>query len=158
MLQLVTADLAGCATAEFLKAILALLSFPDSYTCKKGIALSNMLLNRCVSHRHLIPFVAKDIFRAALMVLVQSDKWLVGLEWEIAELLQDIYCRMVLGLCEASDRKKHMEGVDAAPRNVLLGIGTPITEINSLETQLRGVSSKKKEARLLQGFCQQFLA
>ena len=91
------------------------------------------------------------------MVLVQSDKWLVGLEWEIAELLQDIYCRMVLGLCEASDRQKHMEGVDAAPRNVLLGIGTPITEVNPLETQLwRFVQEKRR--LLFQGFCQQLFA
>ena len=135
----------------FLKAVLALVSF-DSYTCRKGMALSHMLLERCFSHRHLIPTIGKDLFRAALLVLVQSEKWLVGLEWEIADLLQEVYCQIVLGLREVTDRQKPRHGVDTAPRSVLLDIGTPVAEVNALEGQLCGVVSKKKRRDYFKDF------
>ena len=151
---------------EYIKACLALLSLPDTYACRKGVALTKMLLEVSISdvshgkgqnlHRRqysdLMPVVGKDFFQVALMVLLRRERWLVGLEWELTEVLQEIYCYYVLGLRDVTDRKEPIRCVCDAPRNVLLGLGVTTQAITTLDTQMCSVLSKKKRRDFMKDF------
>jgi hypothetical protein len=61
------------------------------------IIIITRLLDRClVDPRYTVP-IARDAFGAALSVLVFPEGWSAGLEWDLIDLLLDIYLLLVLG-------------------------------------------------------------
>jgi hypothetical protein len=60
------------------------------------IIISRLLVPCLVDPRYTVP-IARDAFGAALSVLVFPEGWSAGLEWDLIDLLLDIYLLLVLG-------------------------------------------------------------
>lgn len=43
------------------------------------------------------PLLANQLFLTAVKNIVTEPKWMVGAEWDVINLVRDIYCRLVLG-------------------------------------------------------------
>jgi hypothetical protein len=137
---------------EYIQACLALLSLPDTHACRRGVVLANVLLDASFQEQSLMPTIGKLFFQVALLVLVQNERWLVGMEWELTELVGNIYADYVLGLRDVTCRKDLKQCLCDEPRGVLLNIGLPTAVISSLEKQLCTVLSKKKRRDFMKDF------
>ncbi len=73
------------------------LGYPDAYTCRRSIAISHRILENVAWVERYTQLLGKQLFTNAIRVTVAEQKWLVGIEWDMINLIRDLYCRLVLG-------------------------------------------------------------
>jgi hypothetical protein len=84
-------------TQPFVSSVVTLICLPDANGCKFAIQMAQKMLDlSTIDARFIVP-VAKDAFSAALSVLLQQEKWSIGLEWELIEFVLDVYLMLVVG-------------------------------------------------------------
>jgi exportin-5 len=77
--------------------IIQCLEYPDAYACRRCIRICHRILETVAWSTRYTPLLANQMFLIATKNIVTEPKWLVGLEWDMINLLRDIYCRLVLG-------------------------------------------------------------
>ena len=73
------------------------LGYPDAYTCRRCIAISHRILENVAWVERYTQLLGQQLFTNAVRVAVAEQKWLVGIEWDMINLIRDLYCRLVLG-------------------------------------------------------------
>ena len=73
------------------------LGYPDAYTCRRCIAISHRILETVAWVEHYTKLLGEQMFTIAVRTIVKEPKWLVGTEWDMINLIRDLYCRLVLG-------------------------------------------------------------
>lgn len=94
-----------------------------------------MLADKCLLDRGALQLFVGDAWSTCLFVLLRQDQWSVGVEGEVLDFLQRMYCQAVLG--EASTPAQLLSVV---PRQTLLGLPHVKAEIvvaleKSLQTE-----------------------
>lgn len=85
--------LAGSITLS----VIQCLEYPDAYTCRRCTRICHRILETVAWSPRYTALLANQMFLIATKNIVTEPKWLVGLEWDMINLLRDIYCRLVLG-------------------------------------------------------------
>lgn len=80
-----------------LSLILQCLEIPDAYTSRRCTRISHRILETVAWSTRYTPILANQMFLVAAKNIVTEPKWMVGLEWDMINLLRDVYCRLVLG-------------------------------------------------------------
>ena len=73
------------------------LGYPDAYTCRRCIAISHRILETVAWVERYTKLLGEQMFSNAVRVTVAEQKWLVGIEWDMINLIRDMYCRLFLG-------------------------------------------------------------
>ncbi len=73
------------------------LGYPDAYTCRRCIAISHRILETVAWVDQYTKLLGEQMFKNAVRIIVKEPKWLVGSEWDMINLIRDLYCRLVLG-------------------------------------------------------------
>ena len=166
-------------TKPFIEAVVSFLYLPDPQAVKNGVLLGRSLAEQCVGgggtsgglggDARLSVAVGQGLFTAALSVLLRAEPHSVGIEWDLVDLLHDIYCSLVLGMPIVAGGGGGATGVggglpDAAatapwggatghvtstlPRDVLMSIpGCTPDELATLEQQLSIPGQHKKRRK-----------
>jgi hypothetical protein len=73
------------------------LSYPDAYTVRRCTRICHRLLETVAWSPDYVPLLANHMFTSAVTNVVTEPKWMVGIEWDMINVVRDIYCRLVLG-------------------------------------------------------------
>lgn len=147
ILNLMLGPNSGAVTRPFVESAIALICIPDADACKFGLMLAKSLCERCLIDNRLLLAVGRDGFSAALMVLLKAEKFSVGMEWQVVDFLQEVYCGFVLGypLGDLTGPGSALNFMCDSPRQVLLLVpGNSTDDVLLLEKQLSGAPSKKR--------------
>lgn len=77
--------------------VIQCLSYPDAYTVRRVTKICHRILETVAFAPQYTDLLAQQMFNQALKNIVTEPKWMVGLEWDMINILRDIYCRLVLG-------------------------------------------------------------
>eukprot|EP00980_Cylindrotheca_fusiformis_P027874 scaffold22560_cov135-Cylindrotheca_fusiformis.AAC.85 len=78
-------------------AIIQSLEYPDAYTCRRMTRICHRCLETVAWHPRYTDMLGTHMFSAAVKNIVMEPKWMVGVEWDMINVIRDIYCRLVLG-------------------------------------------------------------
>jgi hypothetical protein len=81
----------------FLLTTIRCLNYPDAYTVRRCTKICHRILETVAWSPKFIPLIANHMFTAAVANIVTEPKWMVGIEWDMINVVRDIYCRLVLG-------------------------------------------------------------
>jgi len=73
------------------------LGYPDAYTCRRCIAISHRFLENVAWVERYTQLIGQQMFTNSVRMIIAEQKWLVGIEWDLINLIRDVYCRLVLG-------------------------------------------------------------
>jgi hypothetical protein len=86
------------AVAGFLTlTVIQCLAYPDGYTCRRITRICHRVLETVAWHPRYTDLLGRRMLAAALKNVVTEPKWMVGVEWDMINVVRDIYCRLVLG-------------------------------------------------------------
>jgi hypothetical protein len=105
---------------SFINAAVSLLCIPHAGGCRKGIDLAYFLLENCGISPRIQQTMGQDMFGACLQILFKDDAWSTGLEWDIIDLINSIYCILVLGMTFSSVTTCRSAAVSASQPTVLI--------------------------------------
>ncbi|GAX13879.1 hypothetical protein FisN_5Lh226 [Fistulifera solaris] len=77
--------------------IIQCLGYPDAYTCRRVTKICHRILEATAWSPHYVQLLGQQMFSQAVKNVVTEPKWMVGIEWDMINVIRDIYCRMVLG-------------------------------------------------------------
>lgn len=77
--------------------IIHCLSYPDAYTVRRCTKICHRVLETVAWSPNYVSLIANQMFTAAVTNIVTEPKWMVGIEWDMINVVRDIYCRLVLG-------------------------------------------------------------
>jgi len=77
--------------------IIDCLSYPDAYTCRRITRICHRLLEATAWSPRYTELLGNRLLSVAAKNLVMEPKWMVGIEWDMINVVRDIYCRLVLG-------------------------------------------------------------
>lgn len=77
--------------------IIQCLAYPDAYTCRRVTRICHRILETVAWAPHYTNLLGTRMFTQAVKNIVTEPKWMVGIEWDMINVLRDIYCRLVLG-------------------------------------------------------------
>lgn len=151
------------------------LGYPDAYTCRRCTRIGHRILETVAWSPRYEQLLGNQMFLAAAKNIVTEPKWMVGIEWDMINLLRDIYCRLVLGQTlqpggqgpglqqprnpnnpsqyeQAKAADKPLQGggvlVDASnlPRQILASLpGVGIDAVNELDKKMTAKRSAKDQ-------------
>ena len=78
-------------------AVIDLLQYPDAYTCRRCTKLGHRILETVAWADYYTEILGNRLFSMLVRAIIAEPKWMVGIEWELINLIRDIYCRLVLG-------------------------------------------------------------
>jgi hypothetical protein len=78
-------------------ALIQCLEYPDAYTCRRVTKICHRLLETVAWSPSYSNLLGNMMFTQAVKNLVTEPKWMVGIEWDMINVVRDIYCRLVLG-------------------------------------------------------------
>ena len=81
----------------FSLSIIHCLSYPDAYTVRRCTKICHRVLETVAWSPNYVPLIANQMFTVAVTNIVVEPKWMVGIEWDMINVVRDIYCRLVLG-------------------------------------------------------------
>jgi len=85
-------------TAGFLTlTLIQCLEYPDAYTCRRVTKICHRCLETVAWHPRYEELLGTQMFSAAVKNVVVEPKWMVGIEWDMINVVRDIYCRLVCG-------------------------------------------------------------
>jgi hypothetical protein len=73
------------------------LTYPDAYTCRRMTRICHRILEAVAWHPRYTELLGSRMMSAAVKNIVTEPKWMVGIEWEMINIVRDIYGRLVLG-------------------------------------------------------------
>lgn len=77
--------------------VIQCLSYPDAYTCRRITRICHRILETAAWHPRYTEILGQRMMSAAVQNLVTEPKWMVGIEWDMINVVRDIYCRLTLG-------------------------------------------------------------
>jgi len=77
--------------------IIQCLGYPDAYTCRRAAKVCHRILETVAWSPQYSQLLGQQMFTQAVKNIVTEPKWMVGMEWDIINIIRDIYCRLVLG-------------------------------------------------------------
>lgn len=78
-------------------AVVDALEYPDAYTCRRCTKICHRILEACAWDARYTQLIGSRMFGKAVKAIVTEPKWMVGIEWDMINLIRDIYVRLVLG-------------------------------------------------------------
>ena len=78
-------------------AIVESLAYPDAFTCRRCTKICHRILESCAWDTRYTKIFGSLMFGKAVKAIVTEPKWMVGTEWDMINLVRDIYVRLVLG-------------------------------------------------------------
>jgi hypothetical protein len=81
----------------FTLTVIQCLAYPDGYTCRRITRICHRILETVAWHPRYTDLLGRRMLAASLKNLVTEPKWMVGVEWDMINVVRDIYCRLVLG-------------------------------------------------------------
>lgn len=73
------------------------LGYPDAYTCRRITKICHRILETVAWAPQYSQILGQHMFTQAIKNIVTEPKWMVGIEWDVINVIRDIYCRLVLG-------------------------------------------------------------
>lgn len=164
---------------NLISSIIQCLGYPDAYTVRRVTKICHRILETVAWSPQYTQIIGEHMFSQAVRNVVTEPKWMVGIEWDMINVIRDIYCRLVLGqvlmpggqgpaiqmnsLGENSNRYEQTKTVDRplqgggvltiaadAPRTILAGIpGIGVPLVEQLERDLRTKRSAKDQKDIL---------
>mmetsp|Transcript_24815 Transcript_24815/g.52881 ORF Transcript_24815/g.52881 Transcript_24815/m.52881 type:complete len:1461 (+) Transcript_24815:208-4590(+) len=154
------------------------LQYPDAYTCRRCTRIVHRILETVAWVDRYTELLGYRLLSSAVKAIITEPKWMVGIEWDMINIVRDIYGRLVLGqyylpggqgpgLQQARDssnsaRFEQTKVVDKPllgggilqtpsefPRRVLLEIGIIQNDIMLLENNLMENRSAKDQKEAL---------
>jgi exportin-5 len=77
--------------------VIQCLGYPDAYTCRRIVKICHRILETVAWTPQYSQLLGQQMFTEAVKNLVTEPKWMVGIEWDMINVVRDIYCRLVLG-------------------------------------------------------------
>jgi hypothetical protein len=77
--------------------VIQCLAYPDGYTCRRITRICHRVLETVAWHPRYTDLLGRRMLAAALKNVVTEPKWMVGVEWDMINVVRDAYCRLVLG-------------------------------------------------------------
>lgn len=77
--------------------IIQCLSFPDAYTVRRCTKICHRLLETVAWSSKYSHIITNGMFASSVSNIVREPKWMVGIEWDMINVIRDVYCRLVLG-------------------------------------------------------------
>jgi hypothetical protein len=155
--------------------VIQCLAYPDAYTCRRISRICHRILETVAWYPRYTELLGNRMFLAAIKNIVTEPKWMVGIEWDMINVVRDIYIRLVLGQVVqpggqgvalqqafAGDNPNHYEQAKTAdqplqgggilvipsniPRQVLASLpGVDTAMINQLDADLKRKKSAKDQ-------------
>jgi len=73
------------------------LEYPDAYICRRVTKICHRILETASWVDRYTNLLGDRMFSMTMKSIVTEPKWMVGIEWDVINLMRDIYCRLVLG-------------------------------------------------------------
>lgn len=73
------------------------LEYPDAYTVRRCARICHRIIETVAWSVRYAEILSSRMFVIATKNLVTEPKWMVGIEWDMINLIRDIFCRLVLG-------------------------------------------------------------
>ena len=77
--------------------VLQCLGYPDAYTCRRISKVCHRILETVAWSPQYAQLLGQHMLTQAVKNIVAEPKWMVGIEWDMINVVRDIYCRLVLG-------------------------------------------------------------
>lgn len=77
--------------------VIQCLEYPDAYTCRRLTRICHRILETVAWAPQYTELLGNRMFVNAIKNIVTEPKWMVGIEWDMINLVRDIYCRLWLG-------------------------------------------------------------
>ena len=77
--------------------VIQCLAYPDAYTCRRMARICHRILEAVAWYPRYTELLGNRLLSAAVKNIVTEPKWMVGIEWEMINIVRDIYGRLVLG-------------------------------------------------------------
>ncbi len=81
--------------APFIATIITSMSFPDSNICRKSIKTLEFLSTFLLQDVRFIVPLGREALNAAVIILVNNEKWCHGIEWNLINLIEQIYSSII---------------------------------------------------------------
>ncbi len=154
------------------------LGYPDAYSCRRCTRIVHRILESVAWVDRYTELIGYRLFSVAVKLIVTEPKWMVGIEWDMINIIRDIYGRLVLGQFfqpggqglavqqsrdqNDSTRFEQSKVVDKPlqgggilitptdlPKRVLSEIGISYDDILTLDKSLTDKRSAKDQVRLM---------
>ena len=73
------------------------LEYPDAYVCRRCTRIIHRVLETVAWVERYTELLGHRLFSIAVKAIVTEPKWMVGIEWDMINIIRDIYGRLVLG-------------------------------------------------------------
>eukprot|EP00934_Nitzschia_sp_Nitz4_P007801 Nitzschia sp. Nitz4//scaffold105_size73764//38086//42509//NITZ4_005677-RA/size73764-augustus-gene-0.51-mRNA-1//1//CDS//3329532450//7791//frame0 len=77
--------------------VIQCLGVPDAYTCRRVTKICHRLLETAAWHPRYTELLANRMLSMGIHNLVTEPKWMVGIEWDMINVVRDLYLRLSLG-------------------------------------------------------------
>jgi len=77
--------------------IIQCLEYPDAYTCRRCTRIVHRILESVAWLDKYTELLGYRLLSAAVKAIVTEPKWMVGTEWDMINVIRDVYDRLVLG-------------------------------------------------------------
>ena len=77
--------------------VIQCLGYPDAYTCRRITRICHRILETVAWYPHYTEMLGSRMMTVAIKNIVLEPKWMVGVEWEMINVVRDIYGRLSLG-------------------------------------------------------------
>jgi hypothetical protein len=73
------------------------LEYPDAYTCRRITRICHRALETVAWEPRYTDLLGNRMLTVAVKNIVTEPKWMVGIEWDMINVVRDVFCRLVLG-------------------------------------------------------------
>lgn len=73
------------------------MNYPDAYTCRRCLRICHRILETAAWVDRYTQMLGTQMLTNAVRGVVYEQKWMVGIEWDMINVIRDIYCRLVIG-------------------------------------------------------------
>lgn len=164
---------------HLISTVIHCLGYPDAYTVRRMTKVCHRILETVAWSPQYTEILGEHMFKQAIQNIVMEPKWMVGIEWDMINVVRDIYCRLILGqmllpggqgpgiqmnsMGDNSNRYEQSKTVDRplqgggilmvasdAPRRTLASIpGIGVPFVEKLERDMKTKRSAKDQKDLL---------
>ena len=156
------------------------LEYPDAYSCRRCTRICHRILETVAWVERYTDLIGSRLLTAAVKNIVTEPKWMIGIEWDMINVIRDIYGRLTLGqyflpggqgpgLQQIRDPNntslfEQTKVVDKPllgggiltkpsdfPRHIFIQIGVGQTDLLAVESALNEKRSAKEQVRTMQG-------
>jgi exportin-5 len=82
---------------NMISTVIQCLGYPDAYTVRRMTKVCHRILETVAWSPQYTNILGEHMFQQAIRNIVFEPKWMVGIEWDMINVVRDIYCRLVLG-------------------------------------------------------------